>query len=135
MPTYDARQPQDWRWELGGRYDAWFADRYIRGDDGRGTYGDSIGFTRKREGARAVAEMNHAFRLGREYERVQAREALNNAVDAIVEAITGSDRDTDLLNLVVNVALSYLDGTAETVADAIQANYSETPETVLGWFD
>ena len=80
------------------------------------------------------------------FTRKQIAEALNRAADDIAEAIGVYEGPLmDAMNLVVNVGLCYLEGTAETVADAIEESYDvlsddlEEGETivdhVLGWLE
>lgn len=60
--------------------------------------------------------------------------ALNRAADDILEAIDAPDEGArDLANLLVNVTVAYLDGSASTLTQAIEQSYDADPEEVLEW--
>lgn len=60
--------------------------------------------------------------------------ALNRAADDILEATEAGDEGLrDALNLMVNAALSYLSGSADTLAGVAEANYDSTLDEILGW--
>lgn len=69
----------------------------------------------------------------RVYSLNQVREAANSAADDLLDAIEKDESTTDLVNLLVNVVLHYVEHPDESLTDAIEANYSEDAETVLGW--
>lgn len=66
------------------------------------------------------------------YTREQVQAALNRAADDIGAAIGADPGQDTLINLVVNVGLSYLDG-APNLEEAIEENWPEEAEEVLGW--
>jgi hypothetical protein len=67
--------------------------------------------------------------------------ALNRAADDILTAMEarvefGSQLDEglrDALNLVVNAAGAYLEGTASTLAEVAEVNYDSPLDEILGW--
>ena len=61
----------------------------------------------------------------------QVLAALNSAADDIIDAAGPAVDDT--VNLTVNAAVSYLDGTAASLGEAIEAGYDEDAATVIGW--
>lgn len=80
------------------------------------------------------------------YTREQITTALNRAADEIAEAVGINEGPIlDAMNLAVNVGMSYLEGTADTVADAIEENYDVLSDDieegrtlvdhVLGWLE
>lgn len=59
-----------------------------------------------------------------EYTYKQIADALNRAADDIADAVGVNEGPVmDAMNLLVNVGLSYLDGTADDVPSAIKQNY------------
>lgn len=66
------------------------------------------------------------------YTEDEVRTALNEAANDIQGYNLAAEQHA-IVDLTVNVALAYLDGTAQTVPDAIDASYSEEPAEVLGW--
>jgi hypothetical protein len=64
----------------------------------------------------------------------QLNTAANRAANEILEAIDAPEEGVrDALNLQVNATAYFLEHPDATLADAITANYSERPETVLAW--
>lgn len=61
----------------------------------------------------------------------QVSAALNKAADNVGEL--GSDATRDAINLVVNAAMSYLEGEATDLRGVIAANYSADTNEVLSW--
>lgn len=59
--------------------------------------------------------------------------ALNRAADDISELDATDERLRDATNLVVNTALHFLEHPDDTLEDAVDSNYSESFEEVLGW--
>lgn len=57
---------------------------------------------------------------------------VNRAANDVLDAVAATDSQRDLVNLVVNAVLSYLDG-ADDLDDAIAACYDQDPDTVVGW--
>lgn len=63
------------------------------------------------------------------YTRDQVSAALNQAVDDINDAVDLPEEGAvDAMNLVVNAALLYLDGTAKDLSDAIEQSYQDTAD-------
>lgn len=69
------------------------------------------------------------------YTRDRVSDAVNAGADIIRDALNLNDRDGDLLNLVVNAALTRLDQPDADFDDVVDANYTETPDQVRGWWD
>ena len=67
------------------------------------------------------------------YTRDEVSEAVNNAVNLVAGNIEVSDSDQDMLNLIVNAAMTLLDFPGASMHEVITANYAEDPENVLGW--
>ncbi|MFE0775707.1 hypothetical protein [Streptomyces sp. NPDC058861] len=66
------------------------------------------------------------------YTYKQVRKAMNHGADMVMEEV-GGDRDTDLVNLVVNAALALLDDPSMDIDAVIEASY-EDPDEVRTWF-
>lgn len=58
-----------WEWQVGGRYDRWYVDKYMRGDEIGGMYGYSILATSKRRAQEIANALNEAFNAGVAYGR------------------------------------------------------------------
>ena len=60
---------------------------------------------------------------------------VNRGVDMVSDwdRVHLDDRDTDLLNLVVNVIASVVTGDAQSVEAAIEQSYDASPERVADW--
>jgi len=70
------------------------------------------------------------------YTMNQISDAANAAANDILAVIVPDELTTDLVNLVVNVTLNYVEHPGNGLSDAIEANYDdEDVETVLGWVD
>lgn len=68
------------------------------------------------------------------YTRDDVLKALNEAADDIIETADLPDTGArDAMNLLVNVAMAYLDGEPRDVRAVIEGNYSAEPDEVLGW--
>lgn len=68
------------------------------------------------------------------YTSAQVSAALNRAADNILEAIDAEEEGKrDVVNLLVNAGLFYLDNPEGTLAEAIFANYQLDAEEVLDW--
>ncbi|PRH79382.1 hypothetical protein C6N75_09875 [Streptomyces solincola] len=61
--------------------------------------------------------------------------ALNDAADGIRDGLDLSDRDSDLINLMVNVAAATLKQPGISLDEAIRKEYELDPEEVRGWWD
>lgn len=60
--------------------------------------------------------------------------AFNRAADEIIEALElPGEGKRDLVNLVVNVGMHYLDWPNDDLTAAIEASYSEDATSVLDW--
>lgn len=73
---------------------------------------------------------------GETYTRDQVVAALNRAADALSDhdyEDSHTIRDDDLVNLMVNLAMGFLEEPGKTMEQVIEASYGEDPETVLGW--
>ncbi|WP_205327050.1 hypothetical protein [Glycomyces sp. YM15] len=70
------------------------------------------------------------------YTRDQVSTAVNAGADTIKDALELGERDADLINLIVNAALTCLDRPDASFDDVVNENYGETtPEDVRGWWD
>lgn len=70
------------------------------------------------------------------YTHEHVSEAINAGADTVRDALDLGDRDIDLLNLVVNAAITSLEHPDSTFDDIVNANYAEnTPDDVRGWWD
>lgn len=69
------------------------------------------------------------------YTRDRITTAVNAGADLVMDNLELGDRDRDLLNLVVNAALSLLDAPAMTLDDVIEENYETSPSELRGWWD
>jgi hypothetical protein len=65
------------------------------------------------------------------YSLNQVRDAAN--ADDVLDVVEKDELTTDLVNLLVNVVLHYVEYPDHGLSDAIEACYSEDVETVLGW--
>lgn len=63
----------------------------------------------------------------------QVHHAANEAADDLLGVIENDEHTTDLVNLLVNVMLHYLEHPDHGLTDAIEANYSEEADEVLRW--
>jgi hypothetical protein len=64
----------------------------------------------------------------------QVRDALNQAADDVLDAVDAGDEGLrDAVNLTINAAISYLLGDVDNLRDAVEDNYGESYQTVLGW--
>lgn len=62
-------------------------------------------------------------------------QAVNNGADAVKDALDLGERDTDLINLVVNAAITCLDNLDADFDQVVTANYEATPSEVRDWWD
>lgn len=69
------------------------------------------------------------------YTRDQVAAAVNAGADCIRDALDVGDRDTDLINLVVNAALTFLDQPEADFDAVVGANYEASAREVRGWWD
>lgn len=69
----------------------------------------------------------------REYTREQVSTAVNAAADLVRDSLDLSDRDGDLVNLIVNAALTLLDEPGLSLDDAIRLCYETDPAEVRDW--
>jgi hypothetical protein len=68
------------------------------------------------------------------YTHADVMTVLNRAADDVLDAAEAEDQGLrDAVNLVVNVAGSYLSGEASTVEEAVTINYDDDLPTILGW--
>lgn len=72
---------------------------------------------------------------GPPYTKEQVTEAVNNGVNVIRDALDLSEPFEDLLNLAVNAIVTVLETPDAALDQVIEANYAESPEEVLGWWD
>lgn len=61
--------------------------------------------------------------------------ALNRAASDIEDAIDVSDREIDLMNLLINATAEYVSGTASNLREVADLSYSLPWEEIVGWFD
>ncbi|KAA9159442.1 hypothetical protein FPZ12_020280 [Amycolatopsis acidicola] len=66
--------------------------------------------------------------------RDQVSCAINDGADLVINELTTSDRDHDLINLVVNAALTRLDSPAADLDQVITACYDSDPADVRSWW-
>jgi hypothetical protein len=70
---------------------------------------------------------------GDRFTRADVAVVVNAGVDMVVDELSQRERDTDLLNLVVNTVLTRLDNPEASLDDVIEKNYDgEDPRT---WWD
>ncbi|WP_158754255.1 hypothetical protein [Streptomyces sp. NRRL F-2580] len=60
--------------------------------------------------------------------------AVNAGVDLVAEELAGSERDQDLMNMVVNAVLHVLENPNASLDEVIRENYEEEPEEVRSWW-
>lgn len=67
--------------------------------------------------------------------RGQVSQAVNEGADLVIEGLELDERDTDLVNLVVNAVMARLDAGngALDLDDVIRESYDEDPAEVRGW--
>lgn len=68
------------------------------------------------------------------YTREQVVAALNASADLVHHELNLSDRDGDLLNLMVNAVATLLDGQAADFDAVVTTNYSAPPHEVCEWW-
>jgi hypothetical protein len=69
------------------------------------------------------------------YSREQVARAVNAGADLVRDGLPTGDRDADLINLVVNAALTLLDEPGLNLDDVISRCYDAEPAEVRGWWD
>lgn len=69
------------------------------------------------------------------FTRAQVAQAVNAGADLVRDSLPTGDRDADLINLVVNAALTLLDAPGLSLDDVIRACYETEPAEVRGWWD
>ncbi|MFD9563365.1 hypothetical protein [Streptomyces sp. NPDC059994] len=60
--------------------------------------------------------------------------AVNAGVDLVAEELAGSERDQDLMNMVVNAVMHILENPNTSLDEVIRENYEEDPEEVRSWW-
>ncbi|MFD9593070.1 hypothetical protein ACFWA9_09970 [Kitasatospora sp. NPDC059973] len=60
---------------------------------------------------------------------------VNGAADLILDALDLGERDSDLINLVVNATGAMIDNPDVTFDEMVIEQYSETPDELRGWWD
>ncbi|KPC89288.1 hypothetical protein [Streptomyces sp. STCH 565 A] len=64
------------------------------------------------------------------------RFAVNQGADLVQEGLDLGDRDSDLINLVVNAIVTVAeDPDVDGLDTVIETQYGESPEEVRGWWD
>jgi hypothetical protein len=69
------------------------------------------------------------------YDHDHVTKAINEGADVIRDALDLGERDNDLLNLVINAAVTCMERPGSTFDDVVTANYAETPDEVRTWWD
>ena len=70
------------------------------------------------------------------FTRAQVEQAANAGADLVRDGLDIGDRDTDLINLVVNAALTMLDEPGiSDLDDVIRRCYETEPAEVRGWWN
>lgn len=71
----------------------------------------------------------------RTYTRADVSRAVNAGADLVLEDFDASEQDRDLVNIIVNAALTLLDKPDATLAEVIEENYGdEDPDEVRSWW-
>jgi hypothetical protein len=83
--------------------------------------------------ARGLVGASESGPVTKVYNRDAISDALNRAAEQVLDRIGNGEWSTDLINLLVNASLHYLDNPGDDLAAAIDANYDEDANTVLGW--
>lgn len=66
----------------------------------------------------------------------EVADVVDQAADEILDAVDASDEGLrDAVNLMVNATTTYLAGEADALREAVELNYDENFETVLGWIE
>ncbi|MFE5567037.1 hypothetical protein ACFQ68_18775 [Amycolatopsis japonica] len=68
------------------------------------------------------------------FTRDQVSRAVNDGADLVIDEVTTSDRDDDLINLVVNAALTRLDNPNADLDQVITECYDTAPSEVRSWW-
>lgn len=68
------------------------------------------------------------------YTREQVSEAVNAGADLVRDGLDAGDRDIDLINLIVNAALTLLGEPGLSLDDVIRRCYDTDPAEVRGWW-
>ncbi|MGP4112949.1 hypothetical protein ACTWP5_18815 [Streptomyces sp. 4N509B] len=69
------------------------------------------------------------------YSREEISQAVNTGADLVLMEFDLGDRDTDLLALVINAALTVLDVPEATMNDVVESCYGESLDDIRGWWD
>jgi hypothetical protein len=69
------------------------------------------------------------------YSRDEISHAVNAGADLVLTEFDLGDRDMDVLNLVVNAALTVLDKPDATMNDVAECCYSESLDEIRAWWD
>lgn len=67
------------------------------------------------------------------FTRDQVSAAVNAGAEMVLDVVDNDERDTDLVNLVVNATLTLLIEPSADLDDVIAENYEATPDKVRGW--
>jgi hypothetical protein len=70
-----------------------------------------------------------------EFTSEQVMRAANEGADLILEGFDVTDREIDLVNLVVNAISSCLKNPNATLSDVASENYEADLEEIHGWWD
>ncbi|AIG81312.1 Hypothetical protein AJAP_42725 (plasmid) [Amycolatopsis japonica] len=71
----------------------------------------------------------------RRFTRKRIEKAVHGGRDLVDEELTLTDRDSDLLDLVVNAILTRLDDPKVDFDGVVEECYEATPKTVRSWWD
>lgn len=63
------------------------------------------------------------------------RDTVNAGADLVIDWLSLSDRDNDLINLVVNASVYVAERGDATMEDVIRTNYDEDPDDVRAWWN
>ncbi|WP_327377648.1 hypothetical protein OG393_29090 [Streptomyces sp. NBC_01216] len=85
-------------------------------------------------GERAAALSGEVHEPVYVWTREDISNAVNNGVDLVADELAGSERDADLMNMVVNAAMTLLENPHYTLDEVIQECYDEDPEEVRSWW-
>ncbi|GHF38808.1 hypothetical protein GCM10010218_20060 [Streptomyces mashuensis] len=69
------------------------------------------------------------------YTQEQISRTINDGADLVADGLGLDERDADLLNLMVNAALSLLEDPTLSLNDVMDRNYDGGAEEVLSWWD
>jgi hypothetical protein len=69
------------------------------------------------------------------YSREQVEQAVNAGADLVRDDLPAGERDTDLINLVVNAALTLLDNPGLSLDQVMDGSYDGGAAEVRSWWD